>query len=529
MFLFVSFFFLLLLSFSSPLLISSVQHTVLGTASAPVQSVSLNLAQYLAYGSQASSLGVHVLVFPESGLGWGLARTREEVEGFCEDVPSGKNQEKMNQEKMNQEKMNQEVLRKDGRIMNQDISSEKGGNRSERNENGIIENQVEENQESLCGKTNTPLGVLSCMAEKLKMVVIFNTCDRKVCTEGMKCNEDGLLLRNTEVVLGADGRLITRYYKAHLFGEAKLFDQVPPAMNDIDTAHFKIFNVSVGLMTCFDSEFVFPAKILHEAPYNIEFFIMSSAWMNTPPVLTAASFQQAWSRAYKSTLIVSNVGNPLESGGGIYSNGAALSYISDPVNNLNNLTTANLTLQSLTFHDEKSIAYPPPKGTSTAEVVPCVVSFVPGLCTLLESDMETKIVVNNDFACAVSAIFLSNQTSDSKLYAYASAGNTSFPNTPNFFLTHSCAIISCASNGNYPIICSSVSYDAAAHVDRFRIQAEFAETDLVFPVLMTQNGQLISDPSISSFVRSETFASFSSAAFNNTLYTAHLMGVTAQA
>ena len=80
-----------------------------------------------------------------------------------------------------------------------------------------------------------------------------------------------------------------RYYKAHLFGEASEFDSVPPVMNNINTAYFDMFwsnspNITtipvttktrIGVFTCFDLEFNWPARWLASPPFNIRTFVMS--------------------------------------------------------------------------------------------------------------------------------------------------------------------------------------------------------------------------------------------------------------
>lgn len=202
---------LFFISFANSLRIASVQYSLLGSG-VPSSIIQSNVDAYIDFIASASGKKTELIVFPEGTLGWIKARSRREVLDYCEDIP--------------------------------DVGS------------GTMCNR----------KMSNALSRLSCAAIDYNITVQFNTCDRKNC-EGNKCNQDGLLLRNTEIVVDSFGTILTKYFKAHLFGEAYKFDAVPPSENNIATSIVNIWNkTSLGIFTCFDMEFSWPARIQHAPP-----------------------------------------------------------------------------------------------------------------------------------------------------------------------------------------------------------------------------------------------------------------------
>lgn len=139
--------------------------------------------------------------------------------------------------------------------------------------------------------------------------------------------------------------LSTRYYKSHLFTEARMFDPLPRAQRQLDSALFSLpvntpsqltndksppstasassissttwSSLPVGLMTCFDVEFGYPSQPL-TAQLGVRHFLLSSWWVNTLPLFHAAAFQQAFARVSASLLVAANSGRLAASGGGIW-------------------------------------------------------------------------------------------------------------------------------------------------------------------------------------------------------------------
>lgn len=193
---------------------------------------------------------------------------------------------------------------------------------------------------------------LACAARYHGVTLVVNVCDIQPCATPASastsssvsapsssasaippppsppCQADGVYLFNTLLVLDATGAAVTKYYKSHLFTEARMFDAVPRAQRDLDTAWFDFApntvarSVSepstgakrsaddgadgvaararstaarIGLFTCFDIEFAYPALPLMRTR-GVTHLVLSSWWVNTLPLFHAAAIQQAFSR-----------------------------------------------------------------------------------------------------------------------------------------------------------------------------------------------------------------------------------------
>ena len=121
------------------------------------------------------------------------------------------------------------------------------------------------------------LVALSCAAMAHRFTILVNVCDLQDCTDHPACPIDGMWLRNTEVALGPDGTLLTRYYKSHLFGEANIFNPVPAAERVLSSAVLPIphTTVTAGILTCFDMEFAYPWRNLSSV-YHVRHALVSS-------------------------------------------------------------------------------------------------------------------------------------------------------------------------------------------------------------------------------------------------------------
>ncbi|GAM27308.1 hypothetical protein SAMD00019534_104830 [Acytostelium subglobosum LB1] len=180
-----------------------------------------------------------------------------------------------------------------------------------------------------CDNTDTPiLNALSCMALANKIVVVVNMADVQYCntTNDVNCPSDGRYQFNTQVAFGSNGAIIGRYHKSHLYrGEAPVMDQ--PIVPDIEMFTTD-FNVTFGMMICFDILFEEPQSTLVAAGVNN--FVYSTEWVNGNYAY-ARQIQQAMSYNSRSNVLASNIGSiNMMSGSGIFSNGQPMATFFNP-------------------------------------------------------------------------------------------------------------------------------------------------------------------------------------------------------
>ena len=158
------------------------------------------------------------------------------------------------------------------------------------------------------------LWFLSCLARD-KSVYIASNLATKSCNA-----ETGCKLWNTEVVFNSKGYIVATYRKSHVYGSTPRFDA--PNQNDQDVAWFSIGGLKIGLLVCFDLEFLEPANKLIRS-IDVDAVLMSMFWVNTPPISWSILYQQAWSLRHEGvTLIAVNDGNSVQTwGNGAYHNG----------------------------------------------------------------------------------------------------------------------------------------------------------------------------------------------------------------
>lgn len=177
-----------------------------------------------------------------------------------------------------------------------------------------------------------PFGFLrncSCLAAELDIVIVINTvhvqnCSRDTVREG--CPADGMLLFNTDVAFSEEGAIAARYFKSHIFSTAQVLNQ---PVHSKPSSFISKFGVKFGLIICYDMEFASPAQQLLAS--GVRHFLTSSSWVNFPPFLTAAMYQQGWSKVQGVVLLASNNGaNGMTSGSGLYNAGNVLEYVFNP-------------------------------------------------------------------------------------------------------------------------------------------------------------------------------------------------------
>ncbi|XP_065082258.1 vanin-like protein 1 isoform X2 [Ochlerotatus camptorhynchus] len=132
---------------------------------------------------------------------------------------------------------------------------------------------------------------LSCLARDRQKYLVVNLVEKALCPEEWErrpCAPNGLYHFNANVVFDRNGRVIARYRKFNLFGEAGI-----NVTSWADLTHFETdFGVKFGTFICFDLMFEQPALQLVRS--GVTDFIFSTMWFSELPFLTAAQIQQAW-------------------------------------------------------------------------------------------------------------------------------------------------------------------------------------------------------------------------------------------
>eukprot|EP01051_Picozoa_sp_SAG22_P006002 SAG22_NODE_378_length_11517_cov_26.335523_1_plen_351_part_00 len=167
---------------------------------------------------------------------------------------------------------------------------------------------------------------LSCLARQHRIAAVFDLGDLQRCGAGGGlapvaggCREDGRAQFNTAVAFDADGGLLEKYHKHHLFKEQGWFDV---DANLTRKGRFTpSFGVEFGLFICYDITFE------RAEPDAVTNFAFPTFW----GLEGAAAEQQRWSKAHAVNLLAANIGGLGTSGFGIYSAGAALARYVDPM------------------------------------------------------------------------------------------------------------------------------------------------------------------------------------------------------
>jgi predicted amidohydrolase len=420
---------------SASITFGAVQYTPHGlNSTSPAELIQVNTNHYIDYVSQAADAGVDVVVFPEGTLGWIMAESRDALFPYCATFP-------------------------------------------------------DQLPQSLSELPNAPalyraVQRLAEVAQNRSISIVINVCDQQVCQHN--CRSDGWWLRNAQLVLNANGELVAKYYKSHLFTEASMFDVVRIVDRNLDSAVFQLKQsdsvLPIGLLTCFDMEFAYPAVPLQRTR-DISHFILSSWWVNTLPLFHAAAFQQAFSRVTQSTLIASNTGAIRSSGGGIWHRGRPLVWYYDDAADINRLLIASVPVNdtlSIESSRSKSVVIAPSAMGNTS--FPCQFWLWSGACVSLTDSQTSRSnvsasVTHRSFTCSLWAdVEVSTIRPGKSFYsAFAFEGDLRFPNTPDFLRLQICAMLLCeikSAEPGQPVVCSNTTI-ASLVVHSFQAYAEF--------------------------------------------------------
>ncbi|CAL4109699.1 unnamed protein product, partial [Meganyctiphanes norvegica] len=158
------------------------------------------------------------------------------------------------------------------------------------------------------------LSMLSCTAADLSLYLVVDVTEQVDCSSA-GC-PDGYYFYNTQVVFDRQGAVVARYRKQHLFYEPGY----TPGNEDPETAIFTTdFGVTFTLQICFDVMFDSPG-VLNVVNHGIKDVVMSTAWVDELPHLTAPQHFSGWSVGLGVNFLVSGLHQPShgELGSGIF-------------------------------------------------------------------------------------------------------------------------------------------------------------------------------------------------------------------
>ncbi|KNC56251.1 biotinidase [Thecamonas trahens ATCC 50062] len=166
----------------------------------------------------------------------------------------------------------------------------------------------------------------SCIARDHGVVLVLDMAEQVACLPNERCPPIGYWAYNTQIALDADGRLLAKYHKLHLYYEAQ-FD-VPTTWAPVWFTPAKL-DVTFGMMVCFDLLFARPAN--GDIAAGITDFVFSSFWVNEPPLLTLPAVLRGWSSAHNASIVAAGTGSSwYNSGSGLFSRGKTLASWYNP-------------------------------------------------------------------------------------------------------------------------------------------------------------------------------------------------------
>ena len=325
---------------------------------------------------------------------------------------------------------------------------------------------------------------LSCIARDHGIVLVANMPDEK-----------GDVLYNTDVIFEADGSLIAKYYKQHLFTlESLIFN----TSNSYRYITFKAsFGVEFSVFICDDILFCDPP--LDMVNKGIQNFVYSTYWGNRYPHYMSVSVRQGWSWRNKVNVLSSGINNKFEdenlgkfysSGSGIYSAGKPLGYyvsggtFAEPSGRLIiadvPLVPGNVEItsngQRLQLTDLAS------------QDTPLQYHTLDPAKSLLIASYGSK-VFNNNVTCIIQYKF--SHLANNESYALAAS---IYPDKKNQTLTYAlCSLSRRPNEGETP---QSIGYSAASKFEYLRLGAVLRRPlKTVMPMVLGDQLQLL-DPSL---------------------------------
>ncbi|XP_075453457.1 pantetheinase-like [Ascaphus truei] len=346
---------------------------------------------------------------------------------------------------------------------------------------------------------------LSCMAKTNSIYLVANIGDKKICNASdARCPEDGHFIYDTTVAFDAEGKLIARYHKYHLFhGEDQFNVPKEPEFVTFDTPFGKF-----GIFICFDILFHDPAVAL-VISHNVDTIIFTTAWFNLLPHFSAIEFHSSWAMGMGVNLLSSNIHNTSlhMTGSGIFSPDKLGPYYYNKDTDEGRLVTSELKSHTRNCPTHSlvnwnlyatSIEHFPP-GTNVFNGTIFIDEFS---LTELTEPQGNYTVCHNNLCCHLNYNILEKQSDE--VYVLGAFDGLHAPS--KVFHIEVCTLLKCKSLET----CVEAGETASTRFESFSLSGSFA-TSYVFPEVLLSDvqlaagkfqvlndGRLVSLPSISS-------------------------------
>jgi predicted amidohydrolase len=180
---------------------------------------------------------------------------------------------------------------------------------------------------------------IACIAQQSQLYLAADVPELELCAGQSGCSDDGYNLYNTLVVFNANGTLISKYRKYHLFSEPIMNHPPKPEVITFDSEFGRF-----GLIVCFDLMFRQPlADLIREQ--NIDHLLFSTDWFDELPLLTGLAFHAGTAHRSHVNMLSANLRNLAKGtfGSAIFSANEGV-RIQTEFNNHNRLLLASLPI-----------------------------------------------------------------------------------------------------------------------------------------------------------------------------------------
>jgi len=308
------------------------------------------------------------------------------------------------------------------------------------------------------------------------MVMVINMGEKIPCdSDDVHCPEDGHYQYNTDVAFSETGQLIAKYHKSHLYLEPQFDVPKVPEIVTFNTS----FGVEFGLLICFDLMFPYPQlSLLDRGVRNV---ILSSWWVNLPPLITATQIQQASSRHWGTNLLASGIGTMwFNSGSGIYASGDALVDYYNPTSKgdskvlVSKVPKLSKPSAQIPFHVPLPL---PVKQIHFRDITPSMQSFIS------QPGQNGSLEVNYNSVKCTATYTISSRSTASEIYALI-AYEGPYGQLPKVQI---CALLKCKSTTT----CTAFQLEASTTFTQFSIQGKFSPESQVFAMVAGSDAQII--------------------------------------
>lgn len=249
---------------------------------------------------------------------------------------------------------------------------------------------------------------LSCLAYRYSIVLVADLIEVRSCEEPFEvgdppCASDNQLLFNTAVAIGQNGAVLAKYNKRHIAGTLGVLDEPTPSRlpRFFDASFRNARSVRFGLMICEDLAFT---DVVYEyLALNITNILFSTHFSNLAPIFLMGLHFEGFSRVHHINFLVANGASAGSRGGGIFSQGQALSYFWDTLPPAtaptHGITTATVPLLPLPpwVQRDATLDTPPAAATPQPGVAQCTYidafSSLKTACVMFQPDRSNPVTV----------------------------------------------------------------------------------------------------------------------------------------